>query len=185
MKLYQATSEDRFLKQGKELYHWTKEHLQDRRDYLYYDNINLQGHVDKTKYSYNSGQMIQAASLLYMITGAQEYVEDAQRVAAASYDFFFETYGDTDFPRLKQGNLWFHAIMLRGFVDLYHIDGNADYLLTFRKNMEFAWQYMRDSQGLFDTDWSLQQQSRRKWVLNQFAMVEMQARLATTLNGVK
>ncbi|SFS92914.1 glycoside hydrolase family 76 protein [Sphingobacterium wenxiniae] len=185
LKLYQATKENKFLEKGKALYHWTQEHLQDTVDHLYYDNINLQGYVDKTKYSYNSGQMIQAASLLYLITGKQEYKEDAQRVASASYDFFFDTYHDTDYPRFKSGNLWFNAIMLRGFIELYHIDGNADYLHTFCKNMEFAWQYMRDGQGLFDTDWSLQQRGGKKWLLNQFAMVEMQARLAATLDKIE
>lgn len=185
LKLYQATKETKFLEQGKELYHWTKEHLQDKNDYVYYDNINLQGRVDKTKYSYNSGQMIQAASLLYVITGEQEYLEDAEKLAKASYDFFFETYQDSDFPRLKPGNLWFHAIMLRGFVELYHVNGNPHYLNTFRQNMEFAWQYMRDSNGLFDTDWSLQRPNRRKWLLNQFAMVEMYARLASTIDDAK
>lgn len=179
LKLYQATEDDQYFALGKALYHWTKEQLQDPNDGLYFDNINLKGRVDSTKYSYNSGQMIQAAALLYRITNDKSYLEDAQKTADASYQYFFTEYPDTDFPRLRDGNTWFHAIMLRGFVELYHLDNNPQYMDTFKKNMVFAWENMRSENGLFTANWSLKNDRRRKWLLNQFAMAEMFARLST------
>lgn len=178
LKLYQATQDLRFLKHGKALYHWTKENLQDRVDHLYFDNIHLDGQVDKTKYSYNSGQMIQAAALLYSLTGEDQYLEDAKQVATASHEFFFSQ-GDGHIPLLRGDNVWFHAVMLRGFIELYHLDGDRSYLDLFKQNMEFAWAHMRDKNGLFGSDWTLKRPSTRKWLLNQFAMVEMFARLSS------
>ena len=178
LKLYEATNDDKFLKQGKDLYTWTKHNLQDPTDYVYFDNINLKGKVDETKYSYNSGQMIQAAALLYKLTGEEHYLEDAKKTASGSFNYFLEPYPDTDFPRFKDGNTWFHAIMLRGFLELESIDSQNEYVDVFVKNMDFAWNHMRDDQGFFGTHWSLKKENRRKWLLNQFAMVEMFARLA-------
>lgn len=47
--------------------------LQDSTDYLYFDNISLDGKIDKSKYAYNSGQMMQAATLLYQLTGRSHF----------------------------------------------------------------------------------------------------------------
>lgn len=178
-KLFKATGDKRFLDLGKTLYLWTKENLQDENDFVYFDNINLKGKVDSTKYSYNSGQMIQAAVLLYKATHDPTFLEDARKTAAGSYDFFFKTYPDTDFPRLSDGNIWFHAVMLRGFIELYELDKDKEYINTFKKNLNFAWHNMRDENGLFSQNWSLNKNERsQKWLLNQFAIAEMYARLS-------
>ena len=41
LKLFQATQDDAYLKEGKELYEWTKKNLEDSKDHLYFDNISL------------------------------------------------------------------------------------------------------------------------------------------------
>lgn len=41
LKLFQATQDDAYLKEGKELYEWTKKNLEDPKDHLYFDNISL------------------------------------------------------------------------------------------------------------------------------------------------
>jgi len=46
------------------IYAWTKQHLQDPVDLLMWDNVDLKGKVDKTKWSYNTGLMIRTASVL-------------------------------------------------------------------------------------------------------------------------
>ena len=69
LKLFKATEDTLYLSRGKELYEWTKAYLQDSADYLYFDNIRLDGKIGKAKFAYNSGQMMQAAALLYQLTG--------------------------------------------------------------------------------------------------------------------
>ncbi|MBW8333075.1 MAG: glycoside hydrolase family 76 protein [Prolixibacteraceae bacterium] len=52
---------------GVRIYNWTKNNLQNSTDYLYFDNKSLSGKISSTKYTYNSGQMLQAAVMLYKL----------------------------------------------------------------------------------------------------------------------
>ena len=55
LKLFQATQDDAYLKEGKELYEWTKKNLEDPKDHLYFDNISLNKKIGRAKFAYNSG----------------------------------------------------------------------------------------------------------------------------------
>jgi hypothetical protein len=79
---------------------------------------------------------------------------------------------------LKNSNLWFHAVMMRGYISLFEQDGNRTYIDIFAKNLDRAWYKMRDQDGLFDVDWTLEKKQKSKWLLDQCAFVEMYARLA-------
>ena len=181
LKLFIATGDSSYFHQGLNLYNWTKNNLQDTEDYLFYDNIRLDGSVEKTKYAYNSGQMIQAASILYKLTEKKEYLTDAQQIAKGCSSYFFVDFtgkDQTSFRLIKNGDIWFTAVMLRGFVELYTIDKDRTYLDMFNKNLDQAWNTMRDDNGLFNTDWTGQKKDDKKWLLTQAAIVEMYARLA-------
>ncbi|MCE8615916.1 glycoside hydrolase family 76 protein [Bacteroides fragilis] len=183
LKMFKATQDSSYLIKGRKLYEWTKKRLQDPTDYLYFDNIFLDGKIDKSKYAYNSGQMMQAAILLYQFTGYRSFLKDAQNIAEACYNYFFINFVPEEgeaFKLLKKGDVWFTAIMLRGFIELYLIDHNEKYINSFNRNMDYAWGHVRDKKGLFDTDFSGRTHDDRKWLLTQAAMVEMYARLAVT-----
>lgn len=181
LKLFIATGDSSYYHQGLSLYNWTKENLQDTDDHLFFDNIRLDGSVEKTKYAYNSGQMIQAASILYKLTEKENYLSDAKEVAKSCSSYFFVDFIQNDqnsFRLIKNGDLWFTAVMLRGFVELYTIDKDSTYLDMFNKSLDHAWNTMRDENGLFNTDWTGQKKDDKKWLLTQAAMIEMYARLA-------
>ncbi|SFS98984.1 glycoside hydrolase family 76 protein [Sphingobacterium wenxiniae] len=179
LKLYEATKEKKYLDLGITLYQWTKKNLQDGEDFLYYDNINLGGKVDKRKYPYNTGQMIQAGAMLYSITKDIAYLQDAQNSALFAYSFFFEeNQNEYGFRFLKKSDNWFIAVMLRGYVQLYQEDKNDVYIKCFQKNLDFAWGNMREPSGLFNKDWSGNEKTTRKWLLDQLALAEMYARMA-------
>lgn len=181
LKLYEATRDSNYLQKGERLYQWTQTHLQDSTDYLYFDNIGLDGKISYAKFAYNSGQMMQSAALLYRLTGENRYLIDAQNLANACHNYFFSNYTtptNETFKLLKKGDVWFTAVMLRGFIELWNIDKNPQYILSFRQSLDYAWNHARDAQGLFNTDFSGNNQDQRKWLLTQAAMVEMYARLA-------
>lgn len=183
LKMFKATQDSSYLIKGRKLYEWTKKRLQDPTDYLYFDNIFLDGKIDKSKYAYNSGQMMQAATLLYQFTGYRSFLKDAQNIAEACYNYFFINFVPEEgeaFKLLKKGDVWFTAIMLRGFIELYLIDHNEKYINSFNRNMDYAWGHVRDKKGLFDTDFSGRTHDDRKWLLTQAAMVGRFARLAVT-----
>lgn len=182
LRMYAATKDRAYLEQGEVWYAWTKQHLQDPADGLYWDNIKLDGRVDKHKFPYNSGQMLHSAVLLYQATRDDRYLQDAQRIAASGYSHFFGDFDGPDgvFKLLKRSDNWFNAVMLRGYVELYRLDGDATYLEAFRKSLDYAWQHGRDSGGLFAKDWTkAPDEGARKWLLDQAAMAEMYARIAS------
>lgn len=179
LKLYEATKSKAYLDQAIQLYGWTKDNLQDPSDQLYWDNINLAGKVQEAKYPYNTGQMIQAGALLYKFTKKEQYLHDAQASAKAGLGFFFAEKGKAGYPQLKRSDNWFIAVMLRGYVELYHQDKNKLYIDAFNANMDHAWTSMRNKDGLFSKEWSgKNSKNDKKWLLDQLAIAEMYARLA-------
>lgn len=185
LKLFEATNDSSYFYQGKKLYEWTKKKLQDTEDYLYFDNINMEGKVDKAKYPYNSGQMLQASALLYKLTKNKDYLTDAQNIAKSGYNYFFTDFKTSDgeeFRLLKKSDVWFIAVMFRGYIELYNLDKNDVYINAFRKNLEYAWTHMRDEKGLFSTDWTGEKKDDKKWLLTQAAFVEFYGRLAEIKN---
>lgn len=181
LKLYKATGDEKYLFWGKNLYEWTKNTLLDPTDSLYFDNINLSGDIQTWKFSYNSGQMVQAGVLLYTVTGEESYLSDAKSTAASCYSHFFEdccTEDGESVRILKAGNTWFNAVMFRGLVELYSIDGNRAYVDAVQQSLDMAWSRSRTPEGLFSDDCSGRRHDQRKWLLVQGAMAEMYARLA-------
>lgn len=181
LKLFKATNDSAYFKKGKALHDWTKEHLQDSTDYLYFDNVRLDGKIGKAKFAYNSGQMMQSAALLYQLTNNPVYLEEAQNIAKECYNYFFTdftTNSGESFKMIKKGDVWFTAVMLRGFIELYHLDKNKTYIDAFDKSLSYAWENARDEKGLFHTDLSGNNKDDKKWLLTQAAIVEMYGRLA-------
>ena len=182
LKLFKATNDSSYFEKGKKLYEWTQRNLQDSADYLYFDNIRLDGKIGKAKFAYNSGQMMQSAALLYQLTKNPIYLKDAQNIAKECFNYFFTdvtpTTNEEAFRMLKKGDIWFTAVMLRGFIELYQIDKDKTYINAFNKSLSYAWDNARDENGLFNTDLSGKSKDQKKWLLTQAAMVEMYRRLS-------
>ncbi len=157
---------DYYLKYAKATYAWQKKYLL-RQDGVYDDmmgNDDTGGQVayetvDGTRYrkhsnlsarvgpaiSYNSGTMLSGAADLYRATGDNVYLEDARKLATASFGYFAKlgttvdglyTYGISGF------NNWFNGVMMRGYVDVYpNYETSADYIDSFQKNLDYAYEH--------------------------------------------
>ena len=178
VKLYRLTKDAKYLEKAKETYAWTKKHLCDPTDHLYWDNINLKGKVSKEKYAYNSGQMIQAGVLLYEETGDEQYLHDAQQTAAGT-DAFFRTKADKKDPTVKvhKDMAWFNVILFRGLKALYKIDKNPAYVNAMVENALHAWENYRDENGLLGRDWSEHNKEQYKWLLDNACLIEFFAEI--------
>ena len=178
VKLYRLTKDAKYLEKAKETYAWTKKHLCDPTDHLYWDNINLKGKVSKEKYAYNSGQMIQAGVLLYEETGDEQYLHDAQQTAAGTYAFF-RTKADKKDPTVKvhKDMAWFNVILFRGLKALYKIDKNPAYVNAMVENALHAWENYRDENGLLGRDWSGHNKEQYKWLLDNACLIEFFAEI--------
>ena len=178
VKLYRLTKDAKYLEKAKETYAWTKKHLCDPTDHLYWDNINLKGKVSKEKYAYNSGQMIQAGVLLYEETGDEQYLHDAQQTAAGT-DAFFRTKADKKDPTVKvhKDMAWFNVILFKGLKALYKIDKNPAYVNAMVENALHAWENYRDENGLLGRDWSGHNKEQYKWLLDNACLIEFFAEI--------
>ncbi|MGE5420181.1 MAG: glycoside hydrolase family 76 protein, partial [Chloroflexota bacterium] len=181
LKLFKATGDSSFFKYGKRIYDWTQTNLRDPEDHLYFDNKDLSGKTDKRKYTYNSGQMLQASVMLYKLTGEKDYLNEAGIIANSVINHFTEDYlykGNTIKLFKNTGN-WFNYILLRGYMELYSVDKNPIYLNIFRDNMDQVWDYARNKEGLFMKDWKGQKENQYNELLDQAGLMAIFAALAS------
>ncbi len=144
LQLFTATKEKGYLDTALMIYNWINKNLQSD-DGLYYDHIKLPSNkIDKRKYTYNIGTMLQANVLLYTITGNTKYLSIAETQAAASLQFFYKN-------NLFPDNYWFNAVLLRGYIDLYQVDKEKKYINAFKQYADKIWLVQRDNKNLVGT----------------------------------
>lgn len=179
LKLFEATGEREYLAIATNLYKWVVSWLYDENEGLFSDNVSVLDYkVNKAKYSYNTGQMIQAAAMLYRISNQPHYLEQAQSCAEYAYQRWFKEYDGQMI--LESGDVWFDAVLLRGLIELYEIDGDSKYIDAVDHTLRYAWKHGRDENGLFGKYLSHQQEGKpKRWLLTQAAYVEMSARMAS------
>jgi rhamnogalacturonyl hydrolase YesR len=164
LQLYKATKEKPFLDTAIMLYEWVNKHLRDSAG-LYYDNINTKtSKLDRRRYSYNTGTMLQSNVYLYELTQEKKYLERAISIASAARDHF---YGQGRFL----DNLWFNAVMLRGFEHLRRYHNDDQYLLSFKKCTDESLQHNKAASGLMGANDKVD-------IVGQGGMVEILARLS-------
>lgn len=168
LQLYKLTKQQQYLNMALDLYKWVNRYLQ-APDGVYYDNIKVPSlKIGMATYTYNTGTMLQSNVLLYQVTRDKEYLTEAQRIAQAGREHFFKN------GRLP-GNYWFNAVMLRGYIDLYKIDKNKNWINFFEVDADNIWTTERDSTNLLGP-------RPAKSLIDQAAMIEIYARLQEVKN---
>lgn len=106
----------------------------------------IQGTLDISEYTYNTGTMIQGGAKLYQATKNATYLEQAQNSAEAAYRLFGKkdaTTGLSEYP--TSSTLWFNFELLLGFVELAYADDSAyasvnkTYVDSFREALDYAY----------------------------------------------
>lgn len=87
LAVYGHRKKPQYLDAAIRNYAWCKLRLQDPVDHLYWDNVHLNGMVEKTKWTYNSGLMLRSAVELFRATGRDDYRRDAIQLEAATRSF--------------------------------------------------------------------------------------------------
>jgi uncharacterized protein YyaL (SSP411 family) len=140
--------------------------------------VNLEGRISKQKYTYNTGQMIEAAVRLYKITKKKNYLQEAQLSAKGAYQFFVKEQETQDGKMLfYPDSPWFNVILLRGLNELYEIDGNQEYIKTLRDNAIYAIRHTVDNYRLFGNSWYRKTIQPHKLLIDNACMIELFAEL--------
>jgi hypothetical protein len=163
LRLYQLTKNKEYLNTALKLYDWTNKYLR-AEDGTYYDAIKLPSlKIDKAKYTYNTGTMLQSNVLLYNLTKDRKYLKEAQVIAQGAKKHF---YVNNKLP----DHYWFNAVMFRGFIELYKVDKNQEWIDFFNDDAERVWQNERDTRNFLGN-------KKEKSLIDQAGMLEIYARL--------
>jgi hypothetical protein len=143
LRLYQVTGRKSYLSWAMKMYQWTNTNLQSS-DGLYYDHITLNGHVDQTIWTYNQGVPIAVNLLLYRITSSASYLQEAERIASASYQYFMVG------GRLQSQPVSFNAIFFKQLLALESATSGSKYRAAIQAYANTMWNSWRDPKsGLF------------------------------------
>lgn len=180
LRLFQDTGEQRYVDHALAILDWLKR-LRAPEGY-YWDALASDGTLDKRVYTYNTGTVLHSYALLYQITNEVTYLDEAQALARGGHAYFAPVHPKAGIGIYPQ-TPWFNAVLLRGYIALYELDGNPEYLLAMRANLDYAWEHARGTDGMINGDWSGEPDGHfpGRSILDQGAMVELYALLARSL----
>lgn len=154
LRLYQLTHKPDYLKIARRLYAWTNAHLQDT-DGLFWDNIRLDGSVEKMKWTYNSALMIRANVEYYNVTHQKTFLAEAERIAQAAEKQWVRPEGG-----IGDGGGFAH-LLNEAFVFLYDADNDAHWLTVAERAAQYVHEKVRDPNGFYGNAWDRPQTTAR------------------------
>lgn len=144
-----ATDKDPAQKQwANKIIAWTDANLRDT-DGLFWDNKSLDGTIGTTKWTYNTGLMIQAFVLLYRQNNDKAALHEAEREADAAIAAWQDPVTGA-----FRNNAAFTHLLCEGLLRLYDADHHAVYLNAVRRHAAFGSRVVRDPQGGYFNDWA-------------------------------
>ncbi|QDP98070.1 glycosyl hydrolase [Microlunatus elymi] len=167
LRLYLLTGKRSYLDWSLKMYDWVRSYLLAPNE-LYWDNVHMDGSIDRTQWSYNQGVMIGAGALLYRATGRRQYLDQARRTAAAALDFYAADEHYFDQPAE------FNAIFFANLLQLSTIAPDRLYQKAIRWYADQSYQRYRDpATGLYRFDGD-----NPVTLLHQSAMVRIEGMLS-------
>lgn len=106
-----------YLQEAVKIFSWLKSNLYDAESGKVFDNMNREGKISPSIYTYNQGTFIGAAHDLYQITGDKQYLEDAVKASNYVIDHMSNNNGVLSNSTSGDGGL-FNGIFFRYFVQL-------------------------------------------------------------------
>lgn len=146
---YQITGNELYLERGKQLYDWVYETLRDDKG-IYFAGVD-----DPWQPAYDQGTMMYAASLLYEITGDEQYYESARISSRAVVNHMFEIEGarNNQTVTMKRNPIykaWCVGWLTRGIVKFVSLKPGANaYMDTLKKVMDQTLT-TKDKNGQYD-----------------------------------
>ena len=136
---------------GIRLRDWTQAHLQ-APDSLYWDNLHLDGTVEKTKWTYNTALMIRTDVLLYQLRGTKPDLAEARRMADAGLAYWTDP--ATGSLQKTEDSPRFTHLLCESLLRLYDVTHDVRYLNAVRSEAAFASRYARDPSGGYWDHWT-------------------------------
>lgn len=178
LKIYQGSKDKYYLDQGKRFYKWMYTTLRDSTTGIIVNDVKLNAKQNRIFWTYNTGSLIEAAVILYKVTGDKQYLQQAKELAANSFKYYTKV--DHDKKLILHIDLpWFVTVLFRGYEALYKIDGDYRYIAAIEHDLNYAWKNSRDKNNLITHSWlpKPHEISQPKWLLDEACIAELYARL--------
>lgn len=155
--LYQRTGEPAHLQNARRLFDWTRSHLQDPEDGLFWDAIRLDGTVDRRKFTYNSAVMIRANCLMYEITKERPYLDEAVRISRAAIKHWVDPISGA----VRDAGHFAH-MLLEALLEVGRRTGEPGWRDTVMRSVRFVHDELRDADGRYPNRWHLDARRGRR-----------------------
>ncbi len=152
LRLDQVTGDREQGVWGIKLCDWTTAHLEDA-DGLFWDNVNLDGKIQKWKFSYNTALMIRTYVLLYQLRHAPADLQEARREADAGLAAWTDPV--TGSLQKTEDSPRFTHLFCEALLRLYDVSHDTKYLNAVRQQAAFADRYARDPKGGYRDHWTV------------------------------
>ncbi|MGE3243856.1 MAG: glycoside hydrolase family 76 protein [Pirellulales bacterium] len=146
--LYRATKDGEYLANAERLFAWSQTHLQDRDDGLYWDNLRLDGRIDRRKFTYNTALAIRANCLLYEATNNADYLNEAKRLATAAAARWI----DKETGAVKDAGRFAH-MLLEALLAVDRTTGEPHWREVVDKSVTYVHAHLRDGRGHYGGRW--------------------------------
>ena len=157
---------------AKRLYNWLYTNLRDPEDNNYWNDKQVNGAINKTKWTYNTGVMISNGVRLYRITGDEKYLDHAKASAEGAYNYFVRPANGMALA-YPANDPWFTIKLINAFVDILPYYKTAqNYIDTFINFTDHAYEKARNQTGFFYEDWTGGSPKRIESLLMQAAALD-------------
>lgn len=129
---------------------WVDRKLQDR-DGLYWDGMNKQGKVEKTKWSYNTALIIQTDLWLYALQHRPADLAEARRLADAGLAAWTDP--ATGSLQKTEDSTRFTVYFCEALLRLYDVTRDRKYLAAVQRQAAYGYSHVRDPQGGYWDNW--------------------------------
>lgn len=144
-KLFEMTGDESYRVAGDRLLDWLMPRLQDPDDHLMWDNMKLDGTIERTKWSYNTALTLRALHLRAELSGDEQFAREARAMADAATEHWF----DPDTGALKDGACFAHLLAEA----LLAVDDSGAYDEPILRALAFLHSRVRDPEGRYPERW--------------------------------
>ncbi|BDI29857.1 hypothetical protein CCAX7_19080 [Capsulimonas corticalis] len=163
MRLYQVGGDKDQLAWAIKIRDWAKSKLQAPNG-LYWDNINLDGKIEKTQFTYNTALAIRTDILLYQTQHDKAALDEARRMADAGLAAWTDP-SNGSLHKTEKSALFTH-LFAESLLRLYDVTHDIKYLNAVRSEAAFAYKYIRDPEGGYWSEADHKPDDRKKLIEN-------------------
>jgi hypothetical protein len=153
LRAYLVTHQQQYLTWAETVSRWDRQYMRGLNG-IYWDNMNPQGMVGGTPFTYDTGVVLQADVLFWRATHNPKYLARAQQLAVAAVSAFVDPMSGVMVENAGSSNAPFNAILLRGLWMWYHTSHQAAFAAVLTRQADLATRYDRYADGIYGSNWT-------------------------------